>query len=182
MAQIGWVSVSINYRLWPSNLWPDYIIDCKRAIRWIKENIHTYGGDPNFVFVSGGSAGGHLASLLAITGCSQYRIPEWQPNFEKVDTSVQGCVALYPACDTSDEWWSKYTGKPFSRAENKKASPVHHVYEICERIKSGNSIHSLCPFLIIQPECDSLCPSPWVRTFYRQLAKHPNKKAKVSCV
>ena len=50
-ARENWISVSINYRLFPANHWPDYVIDCKRAIRWIKQNIHTYGGDKNCIVV-----------------------------------------------------------------------------------------------------------------------------------
>ena len=46
-----WISVSINYRVYPDNTWPDYIVDCKRAIRWIKEHIHEYGGDKNCIVV-----------------------------------------------------------------------------------------------------------------------------------
>jgi acetyl esterase/lipase len=68
LAEQGWVGVSINYRLFPDNVFPTYIIDCKRALRWVKENIESYGGDPNFIVVSGGSAGGHLAALLALSG------------------------------------------------------------------------------------------------------------------
>ena len=60
MADRGWVCVSIDYRVSPRNTWPDHIVDVKRALAWIKENIAEYGGDPDFVAITGGSAGGHL--------------------------------------------------------------------------------------------------------------------------
>ena len=63
----GWVCVAINYRLSPKATWPDHIVDAKRAVAWVKEHIAEYGGDPSFVAVSGGSAGGHLCALLALT-------------------------------------------------------------------------------------------------------------------
>ena len=63
----GWVCVAINYRLSPKATWPDHIVDVKRAVAWVKEHIAEYGGDPRFVAVSGGSAGGHLCALLALT-------------------------------------------------------------------------------------------------------------------
>ena len=63
----GWVCVAINYRLSPKATWPDHIVDCKRAVAWVKEHIAEYGGDPSFVAVSGGSAGGHLCALAALT-------------------------------------------------------------------------------------------------------------------
>src|SRR5690606_14861447 len=67
MADRGWVCVSINYRLSPRATWPDHIVDVKRALGWVKENIASYGGDPEFVAITGGSAGGHLSSLAALT-------------------------------------------------------------------------------------------------------------------
>ena len=63
MAERGWVCVSIDYRVSPRHTWPDHIVDVKRALAWIKENIADFGGDPEFVAITGGSAGGHLASL-----------------------------------------------------------------------------------------------------------------------
>ncbi len=63
----GWVCVAINYRLSPKGTWPDHIVDVKKALAWVKEHIAEYGGDPAFVAISGGSAGGHLCALAALT-------------------------------------------------------------------------------------------------------------------
>ncbi len=60
LAQHGWICVDINYRLAPRNRYPDCLVDVKKAIVWIKENIANYGGNPNFIALTGGSAGGHL--------------------------------------------------------------------------------------------------------------------------
>jgi acetyl esterase/lipase len=59
MSERGWLCVAINYRLSPTDAFPAHIIDVKKAIAWIKENIADYGGDPNFIAITGGSAGGH---------------------------------------------------------------------------------------------------------------------------
>ena len=48
----GWVCVTINYRLSPKATWPDHIVDCKRAIAWVREHIAEYGGDPSFIALS----------------------------------------------------------------------------------------------------------------------------------
>ena len=45
--------------------------------------------------VSGGSAGGHLSALVALTPDE----PEWQPGFEDADTSVDACVPFYGVYD-----------------------------------------------------------------------------------
>jgi acetyl esterase/lipase len=87
----GWVCVAINYRLSPRATWPEHVVDCKRALAWVREHIAEYGGDPGFIAVSGGSAGGHLSSLVALTP----NRPEWQPGFEDADTSVDACVPFY---------------------------------------------------------------------------------------
>ena len=49
MAQRGWVCVAINYRLAPRDPFPAHVIDVKRAIAWIKENIAEYGGNPDYI-------------------------------------------------------------------------------------------------------------------------------------
>jgi acetyl esterase/lipase len=95
LVQRGWVCVAINYRLSPRATWPDHIVDCKRAVAWVRQHIAEYGGDPGFIAVTGGSAGGHLASLLALTPNE----PEWQPGFEDLDTSVAACLPFYGVYD-----------------------------------------------------------------------------------
>ena len=54
------------------------MIDIKHALQWIRNNAEEYGVDPDFIVVTGGSAGGHLASLMALT----QNKPEFQPGFE----------------------------------------------------------------------------------------------------
>lgn len=44
LAARGWVCVSLNYRVSPRHTWPDHIVDVKRALAWVKENIAAYGG------------------------------------------------------------------------------------------------------------------------------------------
>ncbi len=95
MAARGWVCVAINYRLSPRSAFPDQVIDVKRAIAWVKEHIGEYGGDPDYLVITGGSAGGHLAALAAVTPNE----PEWQPGFEEADTSVQAAVPHYGVYD-----------------------------------------------------------------------------------
>jgi acetyl esterase/lipase len=89
------VCVALNYRLSPKATFPDHLVDVKRALAWVKEHIAEYGGNPDFVVITGGSAGGHLCSLAALTPND----PEYQPGFEDVDTSVQACVPFYGVYD-----------------------------------------------------------------------------------
>jgi len=95
LARRGWVCVTINYALSPRHAWPEHVIDCKRALAWVRAHIAEYGGDPRFVAVTGGSAGGHLSALVALTAGD----PRYQPGFEEVDTRVDACVPLYGIYD-----------------------------------------------------------------------------------
>ncbi len=95
LARRDWVCVTINYSLSPRSTWPDQIVDCKRAIAWTKRHISEYGGDPGFIALSGGSAGGHLSALAALSAND----PLFQPGFEDEDTSVDACVPMYGVYD-----------------------------------------------------------------------------------
>ncbi|MEZ5095314.1 MAG: alpha/beta hydrolase [Nocardioides sp.] len=95
MAARGWVVVSINYRLAPRDAFPAQIVDVKRAIAWVREHIADYGGDPSYVVITGGSAGGQLCALAALTPSD----PEYQPGFEDADTSLAAAVPHYGVYD-----------------------------------------------------------------------------------
>lgn len=98
MAERDWICVSINYRLSPAAAFPAHIIDVKKAIAWVRENIASYGGNPDYIAITGGSAGGHLSSLAALTP----NRADWQPGFEDVDTTLQAAVPFYGVYDFLD--------------------------------------------------------------------------------
>jgi len=64
-ARNGIGAVVISYRLSPAVKHPAHIEDVARAFAWTHRHISEYGGRPDRIFVSGQSAGGHLAALLA---------------------------------------------------------------------------------------------------------------------
>ncbi|MEP5765784.1 MAG: alpha/beta hydrolase [Halieaceae bacterium] len=98
LAQRGWLCVACNYRLSPKDTFPAHIIDVKKSIAWVREHAAEYGGNPDFLAITGGSAGGHLSSLAALTP----DVPEWQPGFEGVDTHVDAAVPFYGIYDFLD--------------------------------------------------------------------------------
>lgn len=98
MVELGWICVSINYSRSPRNGWPTHIIDVKRAIAWVRDNIAEYGGDPDFIAITGGSAGGHLCSLAALTAGDDHL----QPGFEDADTRVQAAAPYYGVYDLTN--------------------------------------------------------------------------------
>ena len=65
LAERGLVVVLPNYRLSPGVRHPEHVKDVARAFAWAYGHCKDYRGDPRQLFVSGHSAGGHLAALLA---------------------------------------------------------------------------------------------------------------------
>jgi len=176
MAKKGFVCVAINYRLSPRSRFPDHLVDCKRALAWIRENIEDYGGDPSRVIVTGGSAGGHLASMMALTPND----PRYQPGFEEVDTSVQACVPVYAPYDLAEllgqrngtekalvermARWVMGATPDESPEAFREASPLTHVHEDAP------------PFFVIHGTHDNLVPVSQARRFVESL----RAKAKAS--
>jgi acetyl esterase/lipase len=169
MAKLGWVGVNANYRLSPGATWPDHLVDVKRAIAWIREHADELGVDPTFVAITGGSAGGHLATMAALTAND----PRYQPGFEDVDTSVQACVPFYAIYDFTNrdgtmptqllEWFLQpMIMKAFLADEPERfaaASPV-------DQVRSDAP-----PFLVVHGDHDTLAPVADARRFVHDLAE-----------
>ena len=166
MADDGWVCVSINYRLSPRATWPDHIVDVKRAIAWVKANIADYGGDPERVAITGGSAGGHLSSLAALTANE----PAFQPRFEEVDTSVMAAVPFYGVYD-----WTNRDGTGRGDMEDVLARLVlkttrQESPEVWEQASTMSWVGpDAPPFFVIHGSNDSLVPVEQARSFVSML-------------
>ena len=166
LAERGWVCVSIDYRVSPRHTWPDHIVDVKRALAWIKENIADYGGDPDFVAITGGSAGGHLSSLAALTPND----PQWQPGFEDADTSVVAAVPIYGRYDwVSTEGHGRKEFIAFLQKFVVKKPFTEHrqVYEDASSIKRLHP--DAPPFFILHGQDDSIIPVREGREFAEAL-------------
>ena len=168
MAERGWIIVSMAYRVSPRNTWPAHIVDVKRALAWIKENIAEHGGDPDFVAITGGSAGGHLTALAALTPND----PQWQPGFEDADTSVVAAVPIYGRYD----WFTKEgSGRPefigiLQRYIVKKRFSQHRaVYLDASPITKVRA--DAPPFFVLHGTDDSIIPVQEGRAFVEALEK-----------
>ena len=171
-ASRGWIVVTSNYRLSPGNPWPAHMVDAKRVLGWVKKNIANYGGDPDRVVVAGGSAGGHLAALLALSEPEEWRSPDQS---DIADWSVRGCIALYAVLEmTGDEthWHGLGHGLrillerrvvqyPYvgNEALYQQMSPYHRVNE------------NAPPFLVVQGGNDTLVDVNVARDFVEQFRR-----------
>jgi acetyl esterase/lipase len=174
LARAGWVCVAANYRLSPRAKWPDHLVDAKLALAWVRAHIAEYGGDPSQVVVTGGSAGGHLTAMVALTAND----PRYQPGFEQVDTTVSAAIPMYGAYDLAEIFGQ------FDRGLGRRvggrigslimgvtpdedlqpyvdASPVNHVSAETSSPSSG----PIPPFLVVHGTIDNLVPVEQARRF-----------------
>ena len=167
LASNGWVGFNIDYRLSPRATMPEHVIDVKRAIAWVRENAEEYGVDPERIALTGGSAGGHLCALAALTSDDR----SLQPGFEEADTSVKAAVSFYGLYDLLDperhyyrhvrDWLMAEVVLKADRESDpdafRRSSPTH-------RVHSGAP-----PFMVFHGEHDSLVPVEDARAFVARL-------------
>jgi acetyl esterase/lipase len=168
MAARGWVCVAANYRLSPRATFPDHLVDLKKALAWIRENVAEHGGDPDFVVVTGGSAGGHLTALVGLT----QNDPQLQPGFEDVDTSVAAVVPYYGVYDFVNDFKIKVNegrAKWFLTRTVMKASREEAPDRW--RLASPQALVSPDdpPFFILHGSNDTLVPVDEARQFVAKL-------------
>ena len=175
-AEMGWVCVSVQYRTSPLHRWPRQITDVKAAIAWARANVGRFGGDQSFIAVAGCSAGGHLATLAALTPND----PEWQKDLPPgADTSVDVVVSVYGRYDWQDrstlerarfvEFLERVVVKR-SQAKYpeafRRASPVARVTAAAP------------PFLVVHGSRDAVIPVAEAREFVDRLrAVYPKPSA-----
>jgi acetyl esterase/lipase len=174
----GWIAVVPNYRLAPRHPWPAQIQDVTRALGWVKKNIANYGGDPERVVVSGGSAGGQLAALVALAAND----PTWRPDdlADVTDWSVRGAMPFYGVLEMmGDESHWRGLGRglrillerrivqvPFEGNE-----PIYRAMSPLERIGVDAP-----PFFVVQGRNDTLVDVQVARDFvtrFRDVARAP---------
>jgi arylformamidase len=64
-SKLGYIFVSVNYRLLPDGRYPTNVQDVANALAWVHSNIASYGGDPDQIFLMGHSAGAGLVAQVA---------------------------------------------------------------------------------------------------------------------
>jgi acetyl esterase/lipase len=171
LSQRGWLCLSINYRLSPKATWPEHLVDCKAAIVWAKREVGAFGGDPNFIVLAGGSAGGHLASLCALTPND----PAFQVGFEDADTSVDGCISFYGVLEmTGDKQSSGIHGQAMVKMLEKTVMKKS-IRDHAEVFTAASPLHRITadapPFLVFQGRNDTLVPVEVARQFVERFSQ-----------
>jgi acetyl esterase/lipase len=168
LAARGWIVVTPNYRLSPRARFPDHLVDCKRAFAWVRQNVAKYGGDPSFIAVTGGSAGGHLTALMGLTA-NDSRL---QPGFESIDTLAAACVPFYGVYDFTDRHGLKGSGAAMVQWLEKTVMPCNPqqdpaLWDLASPIAQVRA--DAPPFFVLHGTHDSLASVDEARLFVERL-------------
>jgi acetyl esterase/lipase len=164
LASEGWVCASVSYPLAPDATFPDQLVGLKRAVAWMRAEGSAYGIDPGFIAVTGGSAGGHLCALLALTAGR----PEYQPGFEDADTALQAAVPVYGIYDflnrnqTRDEW--PIIPRGVMRAARHEAEQRYRDASPLDQVHPDAP-----PFFVIHGAADAVVPTAEAKQFVDRL-------------
>ena len=153
-AKAGFVVASIDYMLTAGDKpsWPQNLYDCKTAVRFLRKNAARFNINPDRIGVIGGSAGGHLAMMVAFTGGN----PKLDPPgpYGEYSTQVQAVVDLYGIPQMDEHHTGKNMLKGLASPETyRDASPVTYV--------NSNS----APLLMMHGTADKTVPIAWSDEF-----------------
>lgn len=161
LAAMGYVTATISYRLYPEATMDDAVADVKCALRWCRANAGALGLDPDRLAVAGGSAGGHLAGMVATTP----GLFEGTGGNNDVSSSVAAAVLWYPITDlrVRESTWPGLAGGivdmvgSAEESELLRLSPLRHVSPATP------------PVLTIGGDADALVPVPMLQDFHAAL-------------
>lgn len=174
MAAQGYVVASASYRFSQAATFPAQTHDNKGALRWLRAHAEEYHIDPTRVGAAGGSAGGHLASLLGTTAGIAELEGTTGGHFDQPSNVQAVCDICGPSDflrnpvteqgkdpDGPDTMVARLLGGPPQkvRANAILASPIAHV--------TGNEP----PFLILHGDSDDLVPVQQSEMFHDALKR-----------
>lgn len=134
LAEKGYATATISYRLSREAPYPAAVQDAKCAVRWLRANAAKYNVDPGKIAVLGGSAGGHLAMMVGYS--EGVKSLEGEGGNPGVSSRVQAVINFYGPTDLTTDFARKagvvidfMGGKTYDEAQEqyREASPITHV-------------------------------------------------------
>jgi arylformamidase len=89
----GCIYVALDFAVIPKVRLPEMAAQCRRALLWLHKNIARFGGDPEKIFISGHSSGGHLCGVMLTTDWAALGGPK---NLLKGGVAMSGMYELHP--------------------------------------------------------------------------------------
>jgi acetyl esterase len=161
----NFVIIAVEYQKAPEHSYPAPLDDCYATLKWVIENAAELGIDLAAIGVGGDSAGGNLASSVALKACSEqlislafqlliYPCNDYQMNYPSATNYSQG----YGLTTQAMKWfWDQYLSKVEDQ-EDPYAVPVN-----------ANSLRGVAPAILIAAEFDPLTDD--VKNYYQKLIK-----------
>ena len=161
----NFVIIAVEYQKAPEHSYPAPLDDCYATLKWVIENAAELGIDLAAIGVGGDSAGGNLASSVALKACSEqlislafqlliYPCNDYQMNYPSATNYSQG----YGLTTQAMKWfWDQYLSKVEDR-EDPYAVPV-----------KANSLRGVAPAILIAAEFDPLTDD--IKNYYQKLIK-----------
>jgi acetyl esterase/lipase len=107
LARHGYALFSISYRLSKPGrkAYPEAVHDCRAAVQFIRSQAGRFNVDPQRIALIGDSAGGHLASMVALAGDAEAFAAAYPDDaYAGVSTKVRAVVSLYGVHDLTQQW------------------------------------------------------------------------------
>jgi acetyl esterase/lipase len=155
LALDGWVVAAVRYPFTPSVTVEEQIEAVRDAVRWARRSLGDHGVIAEQVVLGGGSAGGHLAAMAALTATNP-------------DDRVDGCVGIYGVYDMANRTptrahWHKIRDEVM----------LQTVAEAPERYRSLSPVDRITdqspPMLVVHGTGDTLVPVGEGELFVRAL-------------
>lgn len=158
----GYLVASLNYRLAPRYTFPAQIEDVKCAIRHLRANALSYQLDPQRIGAMGGSAGGHLVSLL---GTSDASLGWDNGEYAEQSSRIQAVIHMYGPTDLIALFknWQQPVGEQVFGAKS-NTDPLMEVYSPLTYVTPDDP-----PFLILQGDVDGVVPTEQALFLYERL-------------
>ncbi len=164
LAAHGYVCMSIDYQLHDpaseTSCWPQNLHDCKTAVRWLRANAERLRLDADHIGVIGGSAGGHLASMVGVTGPESGLDPDGP--YGEYSCRVNCVVDLYGPSDVTQRKDIRAL-----RASREEAPELYRQFSVLTHLDPTDP-----PFLILHGTADKTVPVSQSEILAQALAKH----------
>lgn len=116
----GAAAVILDYPLIPSVRLADIVASCRAAVAWVHRHARSFGASPDRIYLSGNSAGGHLAALLADRA--------WPRSARLPDDVIKGACAMSGLYDLEPVRLSSQNDTlSLTEDEVRRQSPSRHV-------------------------------------------------------
>ena len=192
-AFLGCVCFNIDYRLCndtsPNVAWPHHLTDCEMALDWIAANAHRWNGDPNFIILTGGSAGAHLATLLAFQEIQRSQLASYSSSHNKNNNNnpvipfprrIRACIPYYGVYNLMLPGNRKFFSRRVLKRDDPEILEQSSPQILLERKHFLYDPASFPSFLCVQGMWDSITPHQHHSQFVEQLRTFTSNQALIT--